>query len=419
MANLGNDEKTKIREEEIFRFEVQKWLASQSPKQWYTRMLEIFNSRIIVAIAIAAIGWVGNEALLRATAERKSELEVRMAELEERKTQKENYFVADRLNAEIDYRAARTKEHIEDLERHVESGAMPRLSKAVIKLLVQATGQANDDPNISLLGKYASYNMASLLSQLKSLSHPYIQKILDETVTSTTKLQRILETLNDATAKAATAAKTKTTAAKAKTAASKAASKATATKARASTTKVAASKAKADASKAEAEATTKTKYANFLKWVGSGENSQFTKIDIYVAVTAAEAATEAASKAASKAEVAEVAAVAASKAASKAASNAEVAKAASTAASKAASNAASDALVFEEHLRARSTNNSRTIILKIIEGIKKQLSNLTIVTGKSYRADLRTLTRKVDTWCSTDSALVTPAYRNPLCLPSQ
>ena len=32
MANLGNDEKAKIREEEIFRSEVQKELGSQPPR---------------------------------------------------------------------------------------------------------------------------------------------------------------------------------------------------------------------------------------------------------------------------------------------------------------------------------------------------------------------------------------------------
>ena len=56
MANLGNDEKSKIREEEVFRFEVQKELASQLPKKRYLLTRRIFNSRIMVAAAIGAMG---------------------------------------------------------------------------------------------------------------------------------------------------------------------------------------------------------------------------------------------------------------------------------------------------------------------------------------------------------------------------
>ena len=186
MANLGNDEKSKIREEEAFRFEVQKELAVQLPKKWYLLTGRIFNSRIMVAVAFGAIGWFGGGEFLKLT--------------DARKTQRTNDIVTEKLITEIDYRATRTEEYLGSLEQDMASSETSELGKTGSELLMQATGQANNDLRINLFGEYASDNMASLLSQLVLIFEPRssMRKTLHAAISSTAELQSMRKILDDA-----------------------------------------------------------------------------------------------------------------------------------------------------------------------------------------------------------------------------
>ena len=185
-VNLGNDEKTKIREEEAFRFEVQKELVSQLPKKWYMLVGRIFNSRVMVAIALGTMGWFGGGEFLKVT--------------DDRNTQRKNDIVTEKLITEIDYRATRTGEYLESLELDMASSETSELGKTGSELLVQATGQASDNLRINLFAEYASDNMASLLSQLALISKPggSKRKALGDAIVATDELQSMQKILGDA-----------------------------------------------------------------------------------------------------------------------------------------------------------------------------------------------------------------------------
>ena len=185
-VNLGNDEKTKIREEEAFRFEVQKELASQLPKKWYVLVGRTFNSRVMVAAALGAMGWFGGGEFLKVT--------------DDRNTQRKNDIVAEKLITEIDYRATRTGEYLESLELDMASSETSELGKTGSELLVQATGQANDNLRVNMFAEYASDNMASLLSQLALISKPSgsKRKALGDAIAATDELQSMQKILGDA-----------------------------------------------------------------------------------------------------------------------------------------------------------------------------------------------------------------------------
>ena len=177
-VNLENDEKSRIREEEAFRFKVQKELVSQLPKKWYVLVGRIFNSRVMVAVALGAMGWFGGGEFLKVT--------------DDRNTQRKNDIAAEKLITEIDYRATRTKEYLGNLERYMESGEANKLNEALSDLLLQIAGQMTTGGwDANLFSEYANQSMASLLSQLKlfSKSDGSIQKILDAAIGSTAELQ--------------------------------------------------------------------------------------------------------------------------------------------------------------------------------------------------------------------------------------
>ena len=452
------------------------------PKKWYgclwrqLRSPKVWGSAIVVALlTLAAEYW-----------------------FEEKPVEKDIY-VAEKLITEIDYRATETEKYLGnlDLEQVRWNGDTLKLEAAIFELLVQVTGQANDDFRIYLFNEYASENMVSLLSRLKLYSKPdgSMQKILDDAIASSMGLQRIQKTLNDATAIAAvikakatkadaeveagskaaniaaladynaedaaktaakTAAKAKAAATKAKAEAVKAAAEAVKARVKAESAKATAEAVKAEAAKATAEAFKARVKAEaaFVKSLDPYKSSLATKHFDDIAEEAAAEAAEAKAKAEAAADAADTiaeavaeAAEAKAKAKAEAAAEAEdavavavaVAEVVAEAAYNAAYNAlaayndykaaavnkvAADALVIGEHLGARSmsadmrSNNSRTIILRIVEGIAIQLGNLGAVTGEFYLTDVRTLTKKVGAWCSADDAII-PAYRSPLCLQSR
>ena len=284
-------------------------------------------------------------------------------------------LLVEELKVRIDHRATETKRYLEDLERALVSERVMANNYTsnpyvvTMNLLVQVTGQTINYSSTNLLSVRARDSMASLLTRLILLSKPNsnMHRIQDDTVLSTLKLQRIHKTLNDATAKATARA------------AAKAAAKAAARAAAIAVDKVAA-KAAINAA---------------IFAVGRAFDPSVKETDdFFGAMTKAKEAVDAAKEA-----VDAIAAV----------------------------DAIDDALAVGEHLGARSTsndirsNNSRTIILKIVEEVTKQLDNLTVVTENLYLTptDKETLIRRVGRWCTTDASLVTLTYRSPLCLSSQ
>ena len=161
MANLANDEISRIQQEDMYRSKVQKELASQFPENWATRLWKFFNSTIIIAIAFLAMGWYGAERVLTNV----GELEV----------QRENVLAAKKLKIEIDYRATLTKEYLENITWHEKNSDNLQLAEITSTLLVQTAG------------------LVKLLSQLKLISGPgsSVQKALDGAITSTVELQRM------------------------------------------------------------------------------------------------------------------------------------------------------------------------------------------------------------------------------------
>ena len=524
--NLKNDKKVRVREEGSNPSEVQEEPALQIPKKgseplWKQLKSPIIWVPLLVTVLITLADTIYKEHRIDA------------------RHWGEKVIVVKKLKKEIDSRATKTKGYLEnlDLKQARESDGTLKLEVATFELLVQATGQANNYLRINLFPEYAGENMVSLLSQLKLRSEPNMEKILDDAVASTWELQRIQETLNDATTKAAakaseaseiadkaaakaaakvtdtkaaatkaaTEAATKATAdtaaakaaakvanaadvAKATNAAAKAVAKATAVIAAAAKTaadkavsdKAAAitavkakaeviAKAAADTAATIATANTAAIAAIIAASIGTAdtahtaETASTKSIPLFYASAAAfsakitsenasktaSIATEAATKAAATKAVAKAAAA---KAAEKA--TAEKAAAAAAADKAAAADAAADKAVADKATAddnatiaaikaatanavanaaakvvadspidrtnlVASSNNSGTIILKVVEGAAKQLNNLTAVTGKPYLTGVGALTKKVGAWCPAEAALDTLAYSSPLCLPSQ
>ena len=174
MANLGNDEKTKIREEEAFRFEVQKELNSQFPKKWYAHVWKFFNSSIMIVAMIAVVVWFGGKEFLR--------------DNDEREAQRERMHAVELLKLEINYQATQTKKYLENVIRYMESDKTPKLDEAISELLAQV--RATD--------------LAELLSQLKLVSEPSggMRRTLDDAFVSTLKLQIMGDDIHGYKAKA-------------------------------------------------------------------------------------------------------------------------------------------------------------------------------------------------------------------------
>ena len=147
--------------------------------------MEIINSRIIVAAAIALIGWFGNETLVRFTVERN-------AELEEVKTQIENNFVAGKLKAEIDYRATRIEAYLKDVIIYTISNDSLKVEKAISDLIM-AIGPVTNDRHAYMFSEYSNLNLASLLSRLTLLSKSDsgMLEILNDAMKSAKELQSL------------------------------------------------------------------------------------------------------------------------------------------------------------------------------------------------------------------------------------
>ena len=111
----------------------------------------------------------------------------------EEKPKEKNVHVVEKLKIEIEYRATRTKEYLENVARYMESGEIDKLVETVSELLVQVSDLAKSNPRASLFSEYANQNMGSLLSQLTLILKPdsNMQKILDTAIASTMELENM------------------------------------------------------------------------------------------------------------------------------------------------------------------------------------------------------------------------------------
>ena len=193
MANLENDEKIKILEQEIYRFEVQNKLASQPPRKLGELVWKVFNAPIMVVLLTA---FIGGEAIIR-FADKKITQQKDIDTLQENKeTQQENNLVTERLKTEIAYRAILTKGHLDNLLRYEKFGRDHSIDE-VAKLLGQAIGQG-EYATSKLFKEYGGDTTSSLLARLKSIPEPGSSALeaLDGAIATTAVLEKTLENIH-------------------------------------------------------------------------------------------------------------------------------------------------------------------------------------------------------------------------------
>ena len=146
-VNLENDEKTKIREEEIYRSEVQKELNLQSPKKWYDGWLwKFLNAGIVLTLVGSVVATLF------------------LDQLTKRKIKADNVIVAKKLKIEIVGRSSVFLKLLEE-KNSVEFDAIK------LQHVINEVFSVQNDTSIGKhFSEYANTSLASLLWELKVVS---------------------------------------------------------------------------------------------------------------------------------------------------------------------------------------------------------------------------------------------------------